>query len=83
MEIQTILVPYDFSEHSKQALTWDLGFAGHGGATVTLKTLSVGGNTRPVRTPSRLLVMVNVRSAVPATSTLPKSNVVVDTVRRG
>lgn len=36
MEIQTILVPYDFSEHSKQALTWALGFAEHWGAKVAL-----------------------------------------------
>jgi len=36
MEIQTILVPYDFSEHSKQALTWAFGFAEHRGAKVVL-----------------------------------------------
>jgi nucleotide-binding universal stress UspA family protein len=36
MEIKNILVPYDFSEHSEQALTWALGFAEHWGAKVTL-----------------------------------------------
>jgi len=36
MEIKTILVPYDFSEHSTQALIWALGFAEHWGAKVAL-----------------------------------------------
>jgi nucleotide-binding universal stress UspA family protein len=36
MEIKSILVPYDFSEHAERALTWALGFAEHWGASVML-----------------------------------------------
>lgn len=36
MEIQTILVPYDFSEHSEQALTWALALAERWDAKVVL-----------------------------------------------